>query len=242
MRSALAALLVIGFAARTATAADTGVITGVIDKPEQVKAVTAVDRSNDKKFPGKIDAKTGKFTIDDLPLPATYDCIVDFGSARLEGVNLKVPRSDYEEEQPLKKEDIDHLKETAKELNVFEDMVEVMTVTGNIQHAAVLLNKLRTKPFYESKPGEVIWRLELWHFERPEETWVKVQDDLFLVLYRERLQKADYEKKSLTLDPALGGVKLTAKQMQADLGTVKLPAADKGIRLRTPPAEKQSER
>ena len=33
-----------------------------------------------------------------------------------------------------------------------------MTITGNIQHAAVILNKLRTKPFYESKPGEVIWR------------------------------------------------------------------------------------
>jgi hypothetical protein len=235
-------LVVLCLAARTAVAADMGAITGVIDKPDQVKAVTAVDRSNDKKFPGAIDAKTGRFTIDKLPLGATYDFIVDFGSARLEGVNLKVPRSDYEEEQPLKKEDIDHLKETAKELNVFEDEVEVLTVTGNIQHAAVLLNKLRTKPFYESKPGEVIWRLELWHFDRPEETWVKVQDDLFLVLYRERLQKSDYERKSLTLDPTLGGIKLTAKQMQADLGTVKLPAADKGIRLRMPPAEKKPEK
>jgi hypothetical protein len=240
--SGFIALLVACFVTQTATAADTGVITGVIDKPEQVKAVVAVDRSNDRKFPGSIDAKTGRFTIDKLPLGATYDCIVDFGAARLEGVNLKVPRSDYEEEQPLKKEDIDHLKETAKELNVFEDQVEVMTVTGNIQHAAVLLNKLRTKPFYESKPGEVIWRLELWHFERPEETWVKVQDDLFLVLYRERLQKADFEKKSLTLDPLLGGVKPTAKQTTADLGTVKLPPADKGIRLRMPPAEKKPER
>jgi hypothetical protein len=238
----LSALLVACFLTRTALAADTGTITGVIDKPDQVKAVVAVDRSNDQKFPGTIDAKTGHFTVDKLPPGATYDCIIDFGTARLEGVNLKVPRSDYEEEQPLKKEDIDHLKETARELNVFEDQVEVMTVTGNIQHAAVLLNKLRTKPFYESKPGEVIWRLELWHFERPEETWVKVQDDLFLVLYRERLQKADFEKKSLTLDPLLGGVKLTAKQATADLGTVKLPAADKGIRLRMPPAEKKPER
>ena len=109
-----------------------------------------------------------------------------------------------------------------------------MTITGNVQHAAVLLNKLRTKPFYESKPGEVIWRLELWRFEKPEETWVKVQDDLFLVLYRERLHKADFDKKALALDPALGGLKVTEKEATIDLGKVTLPDKKPGIRLRKP--------
>src|SRR5438270_565836 len=76
------------------------------------------------------------------------------------------------------------------------------------------------------------------NFEKPEESWVKVQDELFLVLYRERLQKAEFEKKSLTLDPALGGLKLTAKQTTADVGRVALPGKEPGIKLRAGKQEK----
>src|SRR5207244_589645 len=80
---------------------DYGTITGTTDKPATVTAITAVDRATDKKFSGKLDAKTGRFTISGLPLSAAYDLQIDFTGARLEGVNLQVPRSDYEEEQPL---------------------------------------------------------------------------------------------------------------------------------------------
>src|SRR5438552_3761578 len=82
-------------------AADTGVITGVIDKPADVTALIAIDRSDDKKFPGRIDANTGRFTIQGLPTDKIFDLIIDAGPIRLEGVNLVVPRSDFEEEQPL---------------------------------------------------------------------------------------------------------------------------------------------
>jgi hypothetical protein len=216
-------------------AGETGSIRGTVDKPGLVTAVTVIDRTSsktDKKYPGKLDAQTGRFAIDGLPLGATYDVVIDAAGARLEGINLKVRPSDFEEEQPLTAEDIAALKTQAIALNKFEDSIEVLAVTGNAQHAAVVLNKLRTKPFYESKPGEVIWRLELWHFERPEETWVKDQDELFLVFYRERIQKSIYDKKSLTLDPALGGHKLTGKTASLDLGVIKLPSREPGIRLR----------
>jgi hypothetical protein len=220
-------------------AAETGTIAGTIDKPARVTAVFAIDRDNDnKKYPGKVDAASGRFTIDSLPLDARYDCVIDLaGGGRLEGVNLKVPHSDYEKEQPLTREDVETITATAKSLNQFEDQVEVLTVTGNIQHAAVVLNKLRTKPFINSNPGEVIWRLELWHFARPEETWIKDQEELGIILYRERLQKKDFDRKSLTLDPALGGVRLTEKQPRADLGRVELPGAEPGVRLRPVKAE-----
>jgi hypothetical protein len=216
-------------------AAETGTIKGKVDRPKEVTAVRAVDREEekDKIYPGKIDAATGTFTIAGLPLGKTYDVVFDAGTVRLEGVNLKVPRSDFEEEQPLAKEDVEALTKAVNLLNKFEDKIEIMTITGNVQHAAVVLNKLRTTPFYESKPGEVIWRLELWRFEKPEETWVKVQDDLFLVLYRERLQKAEFDKKALTLDPALGGLKVTEKETTVDVGKVTLPDKKQGIRLRS---------
>jgi hypothetical protein len=167
-----------------------------------------------------------------LPVDHPYDCLIDFKGGRLEGVNLKVPHSDYEEEQPLSKEDVETIKTKVRGLNKFEDVVEILSVTGNIQHAAVLINKVRTQPFINSQPGEVIWRAELWHFERPEETWVKVQDELFLVLYRERIQKKEYDKKCITFDAALGGLQLTQKQLSVDLGAVKLPSIKPGVRLR----------
>ena len=222
----------------TARAAETGAITGTVDKPARVTAVFAIDRDNDnKKFPGKLDSASGRFAIDGLPLDARYDCVIDVAGGRLEGVNLKVPHSDYEKEQPLTREDVESIKTVARSLNQFEDQVEVLTVTGNIQHAAVVLNKLRTKPFINSAPGEMIWRLELWHFERPDDTWIKDQEELGVILYRERLQKKDFEKKSLTLDPALGGVRLTEKQRQVDLGRVELPGGEPGVRLRPIKAE-----
>jgi hypothetical protein len=230
----LALVLLFGLIFATPTrAAEKGTITGVVDKPGRVTAVRAIDRTTDKRFSGNIDIVTGRFRIDGLPRGGTYDCILDLKGGRLEGVNLKVPRSEYEEEQPLTKEDIATLKKTARSLNKFEDKVEVLTVTGNVQHAAVLLNKVRLKPFVNSRPGEIIWRLELWHFERPDDTWIKVQDELFLVLYRERIARAAYEKKSLTLDQALGGLKPTATNRVVDVGKVKLPATKPGVRLRS---------
>ncbi|HQU45484.1 MAG TPA: hypothetical protein PK867_21905, partial [Pirellulales bacterium] len=71
----------------------------------------------------------------------------------------------------------------------------------------------------------------LWHFERPEETWVKVQDELFLTLYRERLQKSAYDQKSLTFTPALGGLSPTAESPLIELKTITLPPAKPGVRL-----------
>jgi hypothetical protein len=222
-----------------ANGAETGTIRGKVERAGVVTAVAAIDRATDKKYSGKIDGKTGQFTIAELPLGKSYDCILDAGPARLEGVDLKVPPSDYEEEQPLTKEDIEKIKKTALALNKFENEIEVLAVAGNIQHAAVMLNKKRTTPFYESKPGEMIWRLELWHFEKPEETWIKVQEEFAIVFYRQRLPKAEFDKKALTLDAALGGIKLDDKQKIVELGTIASPSKEPGIRLR---AEKRKDK
>ena len=227
-------LLLSAFAIARADDKATGSITGTVADPKGVTAVTAVDRGDEtpKTYKGKIDAKTGKFSIDGLPLGRTYDVIIDAGGVRLEGVNLVAPPSDFEEEMPLTKDDVAAITKISKALNKFENEVEVMTVVGNCQHAVVILNKKRTTPFYESKPGEMIWRLEVWRFEKPEEDWLKSQEELGIVLYRERLQKSAFAKKALTLDPALGGIKLTAVEKARDVGKVTMPDGKAGIQLR----------
>ena len=218
----------------TSHCAGAGAISGTVDKPEAVTKLVAVNRADDKRYPGVVDAKTGKFVVKDLPSDAAYDLIFDLGGeAKLEGVNLAVVHSDYEIEQPMSKDDLKTLTEQVKNLNQFENNVEILTITGNIQHVKVLLNKTRTTPFVNQLPGEIIWRVEVWAFEKPEETWVKEQGgDLFTVLHRERIQKAEFEKKSVTLDPALGGLRPTDKQENVELGKVVLPSKEPGVRFR----------
>ncbi len=217
-----------------AAAAEPGVISGKLDKAGALTAARAVNRDDpDKKYPGEVDAKTGAFVVKNLPLGASYDIVLDVGPAILEGINLKVMRSDFEEEQPLTKEDVEKIKAVTLSLNKFENKVEVLGVFGNIQHAAVVLNKLRTTAFVNSNEGEMIWRLELWRFERPDETWIKRQDELATVHYRKRMQKADFAKVALTLEPALGGIELTDKQPEVKLAPVAAPATEPGIRLRS---------
>lgn len=225
----LAAVLLFLLAAPCALRA--GSITGAIPAGKTLSKVVAIDRESSKKYPGTIDAAKGRFAINELP-EGTYDCVLDFGDARLEGVSFQVPASDYEEEQPLTDEDIAVIKAKVLSMNKFEDQVEIMAIQGNIQHAVILLNKLRTKEFYAAKPGEVIWRAELWHFERPEETWLKVQDEMFIVLYRERIQRGEYDKKSVTFDPQLGGLKITNANLRIDLGAIDPPVEKRGVRLR----------
>lgn len=197
-------------------------------------AVAAIDRKAKRRVVGKIvDAAGGRFAVAGLTAGRRYDLQLVFGPARrLEGINLKVPRSDYVEEQPLAAEDVKVIREKVMRLNKFEDVVDILVIQGNIQHAAILINKLRTRPFFGSKPGEIIWRAELWHFERPEETWLKRRDELFTVLYRERMPRVRYVQRSVTFDAALGGIEISSKRPRVDLGRVVAPSAKVGVRLR----------
>lgn len=218
----------------SAAAQDSPRIVGHVQPATGLSAVAAVDRQSKKRLTGKIvDAAKGRFAVAGLTLDRTYDLQLDFGpQRRLEGINLTVPRSDYVEEQPLAAEDLAVIRKKVLRLNKFEDEVEIMAIQGNIQHAAILISKLRTRPFFGSKPGEVIWRAELWHFERPEETWLKSQDELFTVLYRERMQRRRYVQKALMFDSRLGGLRVSSKRSRIDLGRIAAPAAKLGVRLR----------
>ena len=212
-------------------AADTGLLIGHLPGTNPVTAVAAVCRADGTRFAGTVDPATRRFRVAGLPLDKDLDCIIEWGGARLEGVNFRVPRSDYEEEQPLSPQDAQFIRDRALAMNRFEDLVEVLAVAGNRQHAAVLLNKRRTQAFVNSQPGEIIWRVELWHYERPEEDWVRCQED-FGMLDRERIPQAQFARKSVTFDPALGGLRLTAAQPTVELGEIAPPTVEPGIRFR----------
>ena len=111
-------------------AAEAGSIQGSVHASSKasLKTAMAIDRSTGKKYPGQVDAAAGTFTIAGLPVGATYDCILDAASGRLEGINLNVPASDYEEEQPLVDEDIETIKEKVLSLNKFEEQIDILAI------------------------------------------------------------------------------------------------------------------
>ena len=75
----------------------------------------------------------------------------------------------------MTKDDVKAMTKAVKPLNQFENNVEIMTITRQHPARRGLLNKTRTTPFVNQEPGEIIWRLEVWQFEKPDETWVKKQ-------------------------------------------------------------------
>lgn len=207
-----------------------GAIAGRLGEGAEASAVAAIDRRTQRRYEGVLE-RDGTFRVSGLSVGTCYDLVIDYQQARLEGVDLRVPPSDYEEEQPLTDEDRQELRERMQRLNRFEDVLEFLAIEGNVQHAAVLVNKLRTRPFFGSKPGEVIWRAEIWRFTRPDDHWVKSSDELFVVLYRKRFLRQDYDQQAITFDPRLGGLCPTAEMPVIDLGTIVLPAPRPGIRL-----------
>jgi len=95
-------------------AADTGSVVGTVEKPDAVKAVAAVLRDDPPvTYSGKLDPKTGQFTVPGLPLDQSYDLLIELSSgARLEGVNLKVKPTDFKDgDPPLVKAEEEKLKE-----------------------------------------------------------------------------------------------------------------------------------
>ena len=224
-----------------------GTISGKLDKPDQVLKIFAIDRTQlDRNLEkaARIIVEEGKVSPDgtfSIPVQSgkRYDVIVDYrDGSRLEGVNLNVKRSDFiEEDPPLSKLQAEKIRKIIALLNKFENEIEVMSLTGNAQHAVALLNKRRTTPFINSIPGEIIWRLEVWRFEKPEDGdyWLKDPEELFVIYYRERLPRAKYDAKMIMLDAKLGGLSVSEKSPKVDLGPIAMPEAKTGIRLRNAP-------
>lgn len=237
------ALLLLAANARAAE----GVIVGRLSKPETVARVFAVDRSQIDRnaeraarivpLEGTV-AADGAFRVP-VPVGKRVDLVMEYrDGSRVEGVNLAVKRSDFvEEDPPLSRPQADKVRAVARSLNKFENEVDFLAIAGNAQHAVALLNKRRTTPFFASQPGEIVWRLEVWRFERPENAdyWVKSQDELFEIIVRERLQRSKYDARNLTLDPKLGGLTAAADKLTLDVGIVESPEPTPGIRLRNGP-------
>jgi hypothetical protein len=175
-----------------------------------------------------------EIVVEDLPVPGRYDLKIETASGGVvAGWDATVPQSDYEGDPPL--EEASRRKILKKlgdpDFSSFADRMVVLDIQGNIQNAAVLVMKLRMRPFVGGnyKPGEWVWRVERWQWENPDEhTWVPFRKRPFYALIRERLRREQYRAKRVIFSRQLGGITLTQGRKRISLGKVKVPRPTAG--------------
>ena len=214
-----------------------GGIEATIDAEEPIVRAWVIARQDTsigvESKPRSVQIDGNKLTIDGLAVPGRYDLRFQMASGFVEGWDAAVPESDYVEEQPLaaesKKRILWKMAKMAK--RGFADRVVVLDMVGNIQNAAVLVSRLRTRPFVGGgyKQGEWVWRVERWQWEFPEEdTWSPYQERPYYCLVRKRLYQNEFKAMRTTYARHLGGIVLTAEQPRARMAAVKVPSPKPG--------------
>jgi len=243
-----AAALLIALAITPIAAADdvhpVGVIEGKLDTEQTIERAWLIhrrDTGDGVKFDQiKLEvAEDGSFKATGLPVGGAYAIKLRTPTGTVIGWDANVPPSDYVEEQPLSDASIRTIgdKLAGRLAGEFSDEVKMLDIQGNIQNAAVLITKLRRRPFVGGnyKPGEWVWRVERWQFEDPyEDSWAPWQEKPYYTLVRRRLMQEDYEKLAIVYARHLGGITLTAEQPTRTLGTVTIPKPIDGIHAAGP--------
>ncbi len=132
----------------------------------------------------------------------------------VQGVNLDW----YDEEEPkpdpreMTPEDRDEILKISS-IDPFYNKHDIITLSGNHDRAAVLVQLVRDKDFYAGN-GQVIWRVEIYYFKNQHGGWEKIAQQNKIVR-RERFKTHEAfvaaTSKILFL-PALGGLKLEKDQ------------------------------
>ena len=216
-----------------------GVIEGVLKTEQDIEQAWLVhrhDTTDGVKF-DQIELELdddGAFRAANLRTTGFYAVKLRTSKGTIIGWDATVPPSDYVEEQPLSEESIDTIgtKLAGRLAGEFSDEVKLLDIQGNVQNAAVLITKLRRRPFVggDYKPGEWVWRVERWQFEDPyEDSWAPWQERPYYTRVRRRLTQSEYEELAIVYARHLGGIALTAEQPVRKLGTLKIPMPVPGI-------------
>ena len=175
----------------------------------------------------------------DLPDSATLCLRLTTADGVVEGWDATVPASDYVEEQPLSDAGRAAIFEklTAMEDRGFADEVRVLDVVGNIQHAAVLLERLRRRSFVGGgyQPGEWVWRVDRYQWHDPDEqAWTPDPALPWHALDRRRLRAPQHAALRIVYARHLGGIALSPQRPDVDLGLVTLPSVPPGVHACAP--------
>lgn len=205
--------------------------TAILRKSEPIGIVSV-------KFTGTIVGDKAEFK--NLPVPGQYDLEFQTTEGILEGWNANVPRSDYEEEQPLSDESRKALalRMSKDSWSGFGDDVKILDMQGNIHNAAFLLLQVRTRAFdtsFGQVSDEIVWRVDRHQWEFTNEiNWNPDTAHPYYALDRQRIKRDEFSKRSYSYARHLGGFELTAKKPSLNAGILRISKIQAGIHAINP--------
>jgi hypothetical protein len=217
----------------------------------ELASLRAVSRVSRKSFPPtSFDATSGQFEFADLPGDARYDvCFRARDGREVEGVDLdfvdqrllrlahlrrrRMGIPDLQE-PAFESEDAEELVRWVREMDDFMEQRRVLYVAGQGRRATLLVESMRTRSFHASESDEVIWRVELWYFEKHPGGWDRLANQERL-LRRLRTQREPWSTVSLEYYPSLSGY--VSAEGESEKMEFTLPAEVDASRGRPPASE-----
>jgi len=196
-----------------------GVIEGKILPAKRVKSVQLVERSSGESRAVVYDPKNGRFAVDRLP-PGAWAVEVRTSWGLVQGVDMRwrpedPNRAGTGEQEGQKKKPLDDAdrEEITRRITKVDRFMKTrpLVFKGDGRRVTVLVEKLRDTAFHKRKGDEIIWRLEVWHFEDRWGAWERVGGK---VIFRERLSGAVFRKGTRQFAPELGGLQISDRTTQ----------------------------
>ena len=198
-----------------------GKLRGKIALPEGqgIAVIQAVCREDGKSYSAsKWDRKSGRFTFNGLPGDASYDIqLLTESGRRLEGIDLDYVDAKLLQMAARRREqlglppegwhefteaDARELAKYVEKMKDFMDIRRVLYIRGHGRRATMLVELIRASDFHARKRDELIWRIELWYFERSRGGWRRVEN-VERVIERQRLSAKQWQKLHVEYFPEL---------------------------------------
>ena len=184
-----------------------------------------------KVFPAKFDAKTGQFRAEGLP-DGEYALRVLIPGGWVDGADMRLEKP-TEEGDAFGKEDEEAIRKLISDYpDAFTDIFRPIYIRGNSQYASVLVEKIRARQFHSGKAGEIVWRVEVWRYEKHTGAWVKRQRSTTTLCrirvfgaasshYRRgsrlHMTTPEFEKLVWLFSPETGGIEVAGGESAAGL-------------------------
>jgi len=204
-------------------------IEGKVANPQQCLGVQALLRHGQgvkypclpRIFPGTYDGATGRFRIENLPAGA-YDLRLIVPGGRVDGVDM---RPIEESDEPFTGEDERMIRDfIANYPDSFIDIHRPICIRGNGRHAKVILECIRARRFHSGKPNDIIWRVEVWRFEKHTGAWIRPRRSAETVARLRVLTAAPPRGGSAGLQMSAGTFRELVWLFSPDLGRFELEA------------------
>ena len=201
--------------------ADSASISGIIANPKLCTGVSALRRGGSvtrlkiKEVKGEFSKTSGKFVVGGLEDDEYVLRVHLKGGGYIDGANM-VLTVDEQSEKKMLSDDRKAIKDFIKNYpSRFVDIIRPLRIEGNGDFARVMVEKIRHRDYHSGKQGDIIWRMEVWKFEKLTGEWIRSQHG-WHVLARERvsdkgrssMKHADFAKVRWLFAPELAGFEI----------------------------------